>query len=98
MVLPGHTKIGTPHTLMGQVITVPRRVNGAIRTLKLENLDAWNELAINEKGYPLPMGGRNVNGIIKIKTSGIKCKWRYQNSEISRGIGLKFLYGEGPVK
>ena len=33
----------------------------------LEILDAWKELATIEKGLPLPLGGRNVNGIIKIK-------------------------------
>ena len=32
--------------------------------------DAWNELATHGKDLPLPLGGRNVNGIIKIKTLG----------------------------
>ena len=40
------------------------------KKVQMEILDAWNELATPEKGLPLPLGGRNVNGIFKIKTLG----------------------------
>ena len=36
--------------------------------MQIEILDAWDELAIHGNGLPIPLGGRNVKGTIKIKT------------------------------